>query len=63
METGVKKTVRWALTGALAVLGTVLFVKLLLPALWPFLLAFLTAALCEPAVEFFSEKCHLRRFG
>ena len=61
METGVKKTVRWALTGALAVLGMVLFVKLLLPALWPFLLAFLTAALCEPAVEFFSEKCHLRR--
>ena len=61
VEAGVKKAARGALYGAAAVLGTLIFVKYLLPALWPFLLAFLTAALCEPAVEFFSEKCHLRR--
>ncbi len=48
----------WALGIAAAVW---VFLKFLLPCLWPFLLAFLTAAVCEPAVGFLSDKCHLRR--
>ncbi len=48
----------WALGTAAAVW---VFLKFLLPCLWPFLLAFLTAAVCEPAVGFLSDRCHLRR--
>ena len=52
------RLVLWAL---LAGVGTLLFFRFLLPCVLPFLLAFLTAAFCEPAVRFLSDKAHLRR--
>ncbi len=52
------KAVLWAaLIGALVFC----FFRWLLPCLMPFALAFLTAALCEPAVKLLSERAHLRR--
>lgn len=52
------KAVLWAL---IAGAGILLFFRYLLPCALPFLLAFLTAALCEPAVRLLSDKAHLRR--
>lgn len=48
----------WALIAGAALL---LFFRYLLPCVLPFALAFLTAALCEPAVRLLSEKARLRR--
>lgn len=61
MENRLPRALRVGLWAAFAVAAAWLFLKFLLPCLWPFLLAFLTAAVCEPAVSFLSDKCHLRR--
>lgn len=54
----VGRAVLWALAAGA---GILLFFRCLLPCVLPFALAFLTAALCEPAVKLLSEKAHLRR--
>ncbi len=56
---------RPALRGLFRVLGAVLagyvLLKFLLPCLIPFILAFATAAICEPVVCFLTDRAHLRR--
>ena len=52
------KALLWAVLGGVLVFC---FFRWLLPCLMPFALAFLTAALCEPAVKVLSEKARLRR--
>lgn len=58
---GGRRAVRAVLTVAGIVLGALVLIRFLLPCLWPFLLALLTAAVCEPAVEFLTDRCRLRR--
>lgn len=54
-----------AARAALWVLGLIaggyVFFRFLLPCLLPFLLAFVTAAICQPVVGFLTDKVHLRR--
>ena len=55
---GAVKFALWAV--GLAAAGAVVF-RFLLPILTPFLLAFLTAAVCAPAVELLTRRAHMRR--
>ena len=54
---GGRHAVRAVLTVGGIVLGALVFARFLLPCLWPFL----TAAVCEPAAAFLSDRCRLRR--
>lgn len=53
--------VRIALWAVGLIVGGTLFFRFLLPCLFPFLLAFATAAICEPVVDFLTERAHIRR--
>ncbi len=61
VDTGGRVIIKYALWAVLGILGLYLFFRFLLPCLAPFILAFLTAALCEPVVRILTERLHLRR--